>query len=321
MLAIADDDPMVLDTTESVAAAWVAPSESVVAEAQRRRERWILGRAQEEAKVASAPLTHLALEVHVNVGSMYERLPASAKGIGLLRTELVFSGHPRAPSELEQLAVLRAIAAPIGSLPVVVRLFDAGGDKPLDWLRAPATAPGARGVELLFLHPALLEAQLQAIVLAAEHASMGVLLPLVTSAADVDRVRALCQGKVPVGAMIETPAAVEQIEEIAAASDFLCVGTNDLHAKVTGQDRAAPTGSIDPRVLRMIERIVAAGHARKRKVSVCGELAADPGGARILVGLGVDAISVATARFAKVKLSLRDATTDGCRAAARQALT
>ena len=113
--------------------------------------------------------------------------------------------------------------------------------------------------------------------------------------------------------MIETPSAVQRIDEIARAADFICVGTNDLFAQVTGRERSDATLSIDPRALRMIERVVVASHARGRKVSVCGELAGDLRGARILVGLGVDAISVATARFAKVKLSLRDVTIDACR--------
>ncbi len=120
--------------------------------------------------------------------------------------------------------------------------------------------------------------------------------------------------------MIETPAAVDQIDEVAEAADFISIGTNDLFAMVTGQDRAQSTVSLDARALRMIERVVAAAHARARKVCVCGEIAGDPEGARILVGLGVDAISVATARFAKVKLSLRDVTLDDCRGIAREAL-
>jgi phosphoenolpyruvate-protein kinase (PTS system EI component) len=319
VLAIADDDTIVLDTTGSVASVWVAPGESIVVDAQRRHDAWILGCAEEEAKVA-APLAHLGLEVHVNIGSIHERLPASAEGIGLLRTELVFSGHVRAPSEVEQFAALRAIAAPLGSAPVVVRLFDAGGDKPLAWLQPPASSRLARGIELLFMHPALLETQLRAIVRAAEHVRVRVLLPLVRCAGDVERIRALSHGKLTVGAMIETPAAVDQIDEVAAAADFICIGTNDLFAMVTGQKRADSTLSSDAGVLRMIERVIAVAHARARKVSVCGELAGDPHGARILVGLGVDAISVATARFAKVKLSLRDVTIDDCRGVAREAL-
>jgi phosphoenolpyruvate-protein kinase (PTS system EI component) len=319
VLAIADDDTVVLDTLGSVASVWVAPSESIVAEAHRRHEEWTLGRAQEEAKVA-APLAHLGLEVHVNIGSIYERLPASAEGIGLVRTELVFSAHARAPSELEQFAALRAIAAPVGSAPVVVRLFDSGGDKPLAWLQPPASSPLARGIELLFMHRGLLDTQLRAIVRAAEHVSVRILLPLVTCAADVERIRALSHGKLAVGAMIETPAGVDQIDAVAAAADFICIGTNDLFAMVTGQERTDSTLSFDTRVLRMIERVIAVAHARSRKVSVCGEMAGDPHGARILVGLGIDAISVATVRFAKVKLSLRNVTIDDCRGVAREAL-
>jgi phosphoenolpyruvate-protein kinase (PTS system EI component) len=319
VLAIADDDTVVLDTTESVASLWVTPDESIIVDAQRRHEGWLLGRAQEEAKVV-APLAHLGLEVHVNIGSIHERPPASAEGIGLLRTELVFSGHTRAPSQMEQFAALRVIAASVGNAPVVVRLFDAGGDKPLAWLQAPAGSPDARGVELLFMHPGILDTQLRAIVRAAEHVPVRVLLPLVRCAGDVERIRALTHGRLTVGAMIETPAAVDLIDEVAAAADFICIGTNDLFATVTGQDRADTPLSLDARALRMIERVIAVAHARNRKVSVCGEMAGDPHGARILVGLGVDAISVAIARFAKVKLSLHDVTIDDCRGVAREAL-
>ena len=148
---------------------------------------------------------------------------------------------------------------------------------------------------------------------------MRILLPMVTSADDVDRIRRLIEGKVAVGAMIETPAAVDQIDAIAVASDFLCIGTNDLSASVTGQDRAHSSLSFDARVLRMVEHVVARAHARGRKVTACGELAADSRGARVLAGLGVDGICVSIARFARVKLSLRDATIKECRELARAA--
>ena len=145
-------------------------------------------------------------------------------------------------------------------------------------------------------------------------------MPLVSCAADVDRVRALSRGQVAVGAMIETSDAVDRIEEIASTADFICIGTNDLFASVTGQDRAHSTLSFDAQAFRMIERVVAVAHAHHRKVSVCGELAADRRGARILAGLGADAISVSTARFARTKLSLGEVTLGDCREAARAAL-
>ena len=317
--SIYNDDPVVLDTMVTPARIWISPGESVAASAHERREARMLSRAREESSVA-APLSHLGLEVHVNVGSRHERFPASAEGVGLLRTELVFSEHARAPTEGEQLAALLAIAVPLGKAPMVVRLFDAGADKPLAWLRPPAGATEARGMELLRHHPALLDAQLRAIVRAADHANVRALLPLVTSGEDVDHVRIRSRGRVPVGAMIETPGAVDKIEEIAAASDFISIGTNDLFATVTGQDRADSTLSLDTRALRLVERIVIAAHRHGRKVSVCGELAGDPHGAKILVGFGVDAISVAAMRFARVKVALREVTMDGCRAMAREAL-
>jgi phosphoenolpyruvate-protein kinase (PTS system EI component) len=279
----------------------------------------MLTRAEQEAHVV-APLAHLGLEVHVNIGSLYERVPASADGIGLLRTELVFSGHANAPSEAEQFAALLAIAGPLGNAPVAVRLFDAGGDKPLAWLRAPSGFISARGIKLLLMHPALLDAQLRAIVRAADRINVRVLLPLVTCAEDVEQVRARSQGKLPVAAMIETPSAVNQIDEIVAASDFICIGTNDLFAMVTGQRRSDCTLSLDTRALGMVQRIVTAAHGQGRKVCVCGELAGDPHGAGIFVGLGVDAISVATVHFAKVKFSLRDRTMEDCLGVAREAL-
>jgi phosphoenolpyruvate-protein kinase (PTS system EI component) len=120
--------------------------------------------------------------------------------------------------------------------------------------------------------------------------------------------------------MIETPAAVCESESIAAVSDFICIGTNDLFAAVTGEDQAGSTLSLDRRVLRMIERIVAAARVHGRTVTVCGEMAGEPHSARVLVGLGVHAISVAPGRFGKVKLSFRDVTIEECRQVAAEAL-
>ncbi len=311
--SIEDDDALVLDTTVSPSSLWVAPPDDVVSAATAGRDARTHRRAEEEAAVA-APLTHLALHVHVNVGSLDERIPSSVEGIGLVRTELLFSDHRSAPGEPEQFGAIRALVASVGDVPVTVRLFDAGGDKPLPWLDG-----GTRGIELLLAHPAILETQLRAVSRAGQHASVRVMLPLVTNAEQVERVRARCRG-VPVGAMIETPEAVERVAQIAAVSDFLSIGTNDLSAALTGQRRANSTLSLDPRILWMISRVVDAAHARRLEVSVCGEMAGDPHGARLLVGLGVDTLSVTTGRLANVKLSLRDVTLDDCRRVLRQSL-
>ncbi|HEY3821909.1 MAG TPA: putative PEP-binding protein [Polyangiaceae bacterium] len=315
--AIADDDVVVVDTTARPARVHTAPDDATLADARARREAWTRLRSEEEGHV-SAPLTHLGLQVHVNIGSIYEHVPASADGIGLVRTELVFSEHTRAPSEAEQFGALRVIARRAAGVPIVVRLFDAAPDKPLSWLSP--SSPTSRGIGFLLEHPLILDAQLRAIGRASEHADLRILLPVATSAEEVDRIRRRSGRALAVGALIESPEAIDEIDSIAEAADFICIGTNDLCATVTGQPRADSALTVDGRILRMVERIVEGAHARKRRVSVCGELAGDPHVARILTGLGVDALSVATAHFAKVKHSLHGLSLDDCRGVAREAL-
>ena len=316
---IVDDATVVVNTLEGAASVSVVSRPEEQEEAQAQRREWMDARAHEEAAV-SDPLVHLGVDVFANVGSLHERVPASADGIGLVRTELVFSDHVREPSEAEQFGALCAIAAHAPRSHVVVRLFDAGGDKPIGWLATPEGNESARGIALLLLHPRVLDRQLRALVRAADHFDVRVLVPFVRAAADVTDVRARLSGRLPVGALVETPEAVERIDEIASAADFVSIGTNDLSAIVAGSDRASARSSLDPRVLRLVEQVVVASRARSRPVTVCGELAGDPLGVRVLAGLGVQAVSVAPARVAPVKLSLRNASREDCLAIAREAM-
>jgi phosphoenolpyruvate-protein kinase (PTS system EI component) len=250
---------------------------------------------------------------------MRDYLPRSADGVGLVRTELLFSEHRRAPAVMKQVGDLLALVARAKGAPVTVRLFDAGGDKPLPWLPTPDGAPDARGIRLLLSHPRILDEQLEAIQRAAQAGDVRALLPMVTCAEDVELVRERSHGRLRIGAMIETPRAVERADEIVAASDFVSIGTNDLVATVASKARSECGPSVDPVVWAMIGQVVATGHARGVKVTVCGEMAGDAHCARVLVGLGVDAISVATVRLGKVKLALRELTLDDCRQVARAA--
>jgi multiphosphoryl transfer protein len=317
--SIANDDDVILDTTVDPASICLTPDEPRVMQAFARQKEWAHKRAEEEAKVA-APLAHLGVEVHVNVGSLYERIPTSADGIGLVRTELLFSDRRIAPSVVEQVGALRVIAARVGRTPVTVRLFDAGCDKPISWLQAPKGLPDARGIGLLLAYPELLVQQLKAIERAGERGNVRVLLPFVTRGDEVQQVRARSNGRLPIGAMVETPDAVDRVDEIVSVADFVSIGTNDLFAAVTGKPRATSALSLDAVVLTMIERVIANSHAHGRKVTVCGEMAGEPHCARILVGLGVDAISVAPVHLGKVKLALRDVSIDDCLQVARSAM-
>ena len=259
--------------------------------------------------------------MRVNIGSIHDGVPKGSEGIGLVRTELFFSNRSRPPSAQDQLAMLLLVAGKVARGPIVARLFDAGGDKPLAWLAPPADAPELRGFDLLRRHPEVLRAQIGAMVRAAERADVRVLIPLVQRADDVDFVRKLLPAPIALGAMIESPDAARAADEIAAAADFVCIGTNDLAAFVRGEDRArALAAPQDPSVLLLVRTIVEAAHRHRRSVTVCGEIAGDPETAVILAGIGVDAVSVAPSRFAPVKGALAAASDDACREAALRAI-
>jgi phosphoenolpyruvate-protein kinase (PTS system EI component) len=206
-------------------------------------------------------------------------------------------------------------------------VLDFGGDK------SPPFLAGAseRGIELLLADIESLEVQLRAILRAGGEARLRVLLPLV---AGPDQVRAAREAlarsaaatgaaeEPPLGAMIETVEAVDRVHEIAAAADFLSIGTNDLAASVLGRDRFAP-GSVaahDPRVLRAIAATARAGAESGLVVEVCGEAASEPLVAPILIGLGVGELSVGAARVGATRRLVREARASDARELAARAV-
>jgi phosphoenolpyruvate-protein kinase (PTS system EI component) len=177
-------------------------------------------------------------------------------------------------------------------------------------------------VALLFEHPMVLATQLAAMARAAERARVRVLVPMTRSAADVDAVRRGLESRgvigsaVLVGAMIETPSAAEDATSIARAADFVCVGTNDLASLVPGIERTDVARALHPRVLRLIRRVIDLSRAEGKRITICGEIAADPLGARVMVGLGADALSVAPPRLRGTVRALEGASIEDCRAVA-----
>lgn len=216
-------------------------------------------------------------------------LAAGAEGVGLLRTELAFLDAGAWPDEAAHRRMLEPVLELLGTRTATVRVLDFGGDKTPPFLRGN----DARGIALLLGAPDALAAQLRAIG-AAE--GTRVLLPLVRGPEDVDAVRASTAA--PLGAMIETVAAAARVDAIAAAADFLSIGTNDLTADVLGADRFAPgeVATHDPRVLAQIARVGEAAQSHGRVLEVCGESASDPRMIPLLVGLGVTELSVGAAR-------------------------
>jgi phosphoenolpyruvate-protein kinase (PTS system EI component) len=187
-----------------------------------------------------------------------------------------------------------------------VRTLDFGADKTPPFL----AGIGERGLTLMLSYPNELEKQLRAIVDAGEDAQLRILLPLVESAEQVRAVRALvADPTVPIGAMIETPAAAGRAAEIAAEADFLSIGTNDLVQYTLGLDRERPVASAataaEPVILGLISQVVDAAHAAGKTVEVCGEAASEAAVATLLIGLGVDELSVAPARLDELRETVR----------------
>ncbi len=306
--SIPDEVRIAVDASGTEARVWVDPDDSTIGELAGRRER------QRLDSLERASLDHLGIALRVNVSSAHDDIPPAAEGVGLVRTELMFAGSEGAPSEEQQVAALRRIAEKARGAPVVVRLFDAGGDKPLAWLGGQSGS--TRGIARLLSYRDVLETQLRAIARAREHGDIRMLLPHVRSRDEVDAVRALASSSLPLGAMIESPDAVEHAAEIASAADFVSIGTNDLTASALDLDRSVTLPEADPRVLSLVRRAIEVAHAHGRQVTICGEMAGTERGACIAVALGADAISVAPARAGALRAALSRTTLEACRAAA-----
>jgi phosphoenolpyruvate-protein kinase (PTS system EI component) len=244
------------------------------------------------------------------VAELQEAADQGAEGVGLLRSELLFLEAADWPTFNQQVRSLRPVLARLANQTATVRLFDFGGDKTPPFLRGTR----ARGVELLLESPAALRTQLAAIVEAGAGSNLRILVPMVTDTSQLKAVRQLLDAildgrpRPHLGAMIETPEAALGASAIAEEADFMSIGTNDLTQLVLGLDRdqskTAPV--LDVRVLRLIAATVRAGHAARIPVDVCGEAASDPQAMPVLVGLGVDELSVAAARVGQVRQWVRE---------------
>jgi phosphoenolpyruvate-protein kinase (PTS system EI component) len=246
-------------------------------------------------------------------------LEAGAEGVGLLRTELAFLEWHAWPTEAEHAAALAPALDLLAGRTATVRTLDFGADKTPPFLSGIAE----RGLTLTLAHATALAGQLRAIARAGAGTALRVLLPLVETGDQVRAVRGLVPG-LTVGAMIETPTAVAHVGEIAIASDFLSIGTNDLVQYTLGLDRDRPIASAataaEPDVLRLVAHVVDAAHAVGRTVEICGEAAGEPALAALFLGLGVDELSVAPARLDRVRATVRKLTYAAARDAARAAL-
>ena len=265
-----------------------------------------------------------------------------AAGVGLLRTELLFLERSDLPGEEEQLALYRAVAAELPGTPITVRTLDVGGDKHLPAFPLPKEDNpflGWRGIRIGLSRPEILLPQLRALLRAAAEADIRVMLPMVSSVAELRQARILlaqaqaelaAQGlphatNLQLGVMIEVPAAALNAAALAREADFFSIGTNDLTQYTMACDRGNSRVAnlyqpLDPAVLRLIELTCTAAHAHGRHVAVCGELGGDPLATPLLIGLGVDELSCAPPALPYVRAAIRTTDAAAARALAAQAL-
>ncbi len=330
---IVDADGGSLESAPTAAAV-----EQARAEVESRRARRETNRAEAQSEGRSKDGTRI--EVFANLGSVQDAAAAvanGAEGCGLLRTEFLFLDRDTAPDANEQLAAYQSIAAVLGARPLVLRLMDVGGDKPLRYLPLPPEenpALGLRGIRTSFARPDLLKTQMRAALRVAPAGRVRLLVPMVTDVAELLAVRELLnelqaelqlRGPVELGAMIETPAAALMASRVCAAADFLSIGSNDLTQYTLAMDRghpelAARTDALHPAVLKLMATAAAAGTAAGKLVAVCGGVAADRLAVPLLLGFGVRELSVVPAAVPAIKRQIRTLDIGACRELAMQCL-
>lgn len=269
------------------------------------------------------------LPLYVNTGLMADvvrSLERGAEGVGLYRTEVPFLLRDRFPSEEEQRAIYREQLAAFAPAKVTMRTLDIGGDKALPYFPIEEDNPflGWRGIRVTLDHPEIFLSQIRAMLRASEGLdNLRILLPMITNLEEVDTAKLLinrvfdelveqgCVLKRPkIGVMIEVPAAVYQARELAQRVDFLSVGSNDLTQYLLAVDRnnaqvAGLYQAYHPAVLRALQYVVEQSHSEKITVSICGELAGDPGAAILLMAMGFDILSMNATNLPKVKSVIR----------------
>jgi phosphoenolpyruvate-protein phosphotransferase len=339
MLALEEKTPVILNGNDG--SLTVNPAADVLERAKISQKRWLEYRrfAQEQASLPAISQDGQRVDVTANAGSIAdaaEALKMGADGIGLLRTEFLFLERTTAPTEEEQFNVYRAIAETMRDHPVIVRTLDIGGDKPLSYIQMkPELNPflGERGIRLCLNRPELFREQLRAILRAASHGTLRMMFPMVSDIAELRQARAIIDElraelnapEVQIGIMIEVPSAALMADIFAPEIDFFSIGTNDLTQYTLAMDRgnsalASKHDGLHPAVLRLIAHTIESAHKHGKRADICGELGSDAAAIPILLGLGMDELSVSIPSVPTVKAQVRALKISELGSLAREAL-
>ena len=343
-LKLHSGDEIILDGSSGVVIA--NPSAAQIAAYSDRQSREEADTAELQGLVDAEPVTldgvRITLRANVDLPEEAEAAAHSgAEGVGLMRTEFLVVGRATMPDEEEQYRAYKRVVEAFGDKPVVIRTFDVGGDKlPVGgYPTEPNPFLGWRAIRMCLDEPELFKAQLRALLRAAMHGDVRIMLPLVVTVDEVRQARRLLEESaaeldargveyrhdLPLGVMIETPAAAVAADTLTDDVAFFSIGTNDLVQYTLAVDRgnanlASRFTPLHPAVLRLIQRTVEVGHASGLDVSVCGEMASQPIMAFALIGLGVRQLSVAGRSVPLVKRIVRGVSASVAAEAATAAL-
>ncbi|MDX5333146.1 MAG: phosphoenolpyruvate--protein phosphotransferase [Gammaproteobacteria bacterium] len=310
---------------------YVQPNPMVLREFERlaEEERELSEGLNEIANEPAVTRDGLHVPIYVNSGLISDLTPSAdsgAEGIGLYRTEVPFMLRERFPGEEEQFGIYRTVLEAFAPRPVTLRTLDVGGDKALPYFPVQEDNPflGWRGIRITLDHPEIFLSQVRAMMRASQgFNNLQVLLPMISSLSELMESQVLIERarqellddgvlvEMPkVGVMIEVPSAVYIADMLARRVDFLSIGTNDLVQYLLAVDRnnarvADLYHHLHPAVLRALVQVVNAAHGAGKPISVCGEMAADPEAVLLLLGMGVDSLSVSVATMPRVKWVVR----------------
>ena len=327
---VRQDDWVIIDGDAGVMI--VDPSPIILAEYgfKQRQGELERGRLARLKNTPAVTLDGVKIELLANIeepADTVAALAAGAVGVGLFRSEFLFMGrHGKLPDEEEQYAAYRAAVEGMHGLPVTIRTVDVGADKPLDESRHDAAhlnpALGRRAIRWCLAEPAMFLTQLRAILRAAAHGKVMVLIPMLAHASEIRQTlelldkareqldqRGAVHGPVQLGAMIEVPAAALSVRLFLHYFDYLSIGTNDLIQYTLAIDRADESvadlfDQLHPAVLRLVADTIAEATRTGKPVAVCGEMAGDPAMTRLLLGLGLRSLSMHPSQILEVKQAI-----------------
>ena len=345
LLQIDPGTPLALDASNG--RLWVNASRDIVEGLQQRRTVWLRKQTmllEEGHKPAITRDGHTVTIAANATGEVDAGLAVShgAEAIGVLRTEFLYVTRNSQPSELEQSETLIRIGQIMKDRPVYVRTLDIGGDKAVPYIQLPVEANpflGLRSIRLSLRRPALFLAQLRAILRAGAHSDLRLMFPMICRKDELTGAlqyleqahQTLEQAQIPhlwpvrVSMMIETPAAVLQVNSFAEYVEHFSIGTNDLTQYAMAAERGHPelheyADGLHPAILHLIQQTVDAAHQHGKHVAVCGELASDPQAVPVLLGLGVDELSLNPGSIPEIKAMIRKSEHEAAIRLARQAL-